>query len=63
MWFTPAGAFSGGPDGVVRGLLKEPRKCGCGRMTFFIVNRGGKSRCVDCDAEYCQREGKCQSGS
>jgi hypothetical protein len=59
IWITPAGAFSCGADGITRGLLNEPRSCGCGRMTFFIVNRGGKSRCIDCDFEAVQRDERC----
>jgi len=34
-------------------ILKEPRQCECGRMVYFVVNRKGKTRCVECDAT-CQ---------
>jgi hypothetical protein len=57
------GVFSCDREGIMRGILFEPRACGCGRMTYFVVNRDGKTRCVDCDAEYQQRQGKCQSSS
>ena len=26
-----------------------PRECGCGRMAAALINRSGKTRCIDCD--------------
>lgn len=31
-----------------------PVQCRCGRMTAFWINRDGRSRCIECDAEYRQ---------
>lgn len=39
-------------DGAVRVLLAQPRECGCGRMAALVVNRDGKTRCVECDESY-----------
>lgn len=36
--------------------LTEPRACACHRMTFIVVNRDGKTRCVDCDTKYAQEK-------
>lgn len=52
---TESGVFVHGSDDVVRGLLYEARPCPCGKMSFFVVNRDGRTRCVDCDMEYVQR--------
>lgn len=62
MWFTTAGAFSVGEDGIVRGLLLKPRPCPCGRMTYFVINRDGASRCVECDLHYQLERAGCASG-
>ena len=37
---------------ATRIVLKEPRKCACGRMVMFVINRDGKTRCVECDYQY-----------
>jgi hypothetical protein len=50
-----AGVFNHCADGVIRGILFHAHQCSCGCLTFFVVNRDGRSRCVDCDAEYEQR--------
>lgn len=34
--------------------LTEARACGCHRMTFLVINRDGKTRCIDCDTRYVQ---------
>ncbi len=52
------GVFNHCADGIIRGILFEPRNCPCGKVTFFVVNRDGRSRCVDCDAEYVQGPGR-----
>lgn len=31
------------------GVLWPPVACACGRMVSFVVNRNGKTRCVECD--------------
>lgn len=36
-------------DGVGRAAVWPPVECGCGRMAAFVVNRDGKTRCLDCD--------------
>lgn len=36
--------------------LIEPHACACHRMTLIVVNRDGKTRCVDCDAKYTQEK-------
>lgn len=43
-------------DGAGMIILKEPRKCKCGRMAAFLVNRDGKTRCVSCDSDYQQEK-------
>jgi hypothetical protein len=52
---TNSGVWNHCTDGVIRGILFEPHPCGCGKRVYFVVNRDGRSRCVDCDAEYTQR--------
>jgi hypothetical protein len=49
--FTYDGMFTERPDGSILGLLgRVPRRCpGCGRMVSLVVNRNGKTVCVDCD--------------
>jgi len=32
-------------------LAWPPVRCACGRMVAFAVNRGGKTRCAECDAK------------
>lgn len=61
IWSIHGHIFSMGRDGILRAVLSAPRRCGCGRMTYFVVNRDGKSRCVECDFRYCEALGKCQS--
>lgn len=39
-------------------FLREPRECGCGRMSAAFVNRDGASRCVECDVRYCAERAK-----
>jgi len=55
---TPGGLLSMGPDGVARILLHEPRRCGCGAMAYFVINRDGKTRCIACDVKYQRRAGR-----
>jgi hypothetical protein len=56
---TNGAVFNHCADGAIRGLTFEPVRCACGRVTYFFVNREGRSRCVDCDAEFMQRKEKC----
>lgn len=39
------------PDGAALLVLKQPIKATCcdGRLVFFVVNREGQTRCVNCD--------------
>ena len=30
-------------------LLPEPAQCACGLFVVLMVNRGGQTRCVQCD--------------
>lgn len=46
---TKDGIFKTCSDGAVRMILGEPRQCRCGRMVAFLVNRNGKTLCIDCD--------------
>jgi hypothetical protein len=55
---TGTGVFIHCADDCIRGITYKPRPCGCARMTFFFVNRDGRSRCADCDAEYVQRQAR-----
>lgn len=52
--FLPESLWSFGNDGVVRGLLSQPAICRCGRATYFVINRDGRTRCVSCDLSYSQ---------
>jgi len=38
-------------------MAPTPVACKCGRTTAFLVNRGGKTRCTECDRSLCE-EGK-----
>lgn len=41
-----------GADGVIRSIHVPPIECaGCKSMHSFMVNRGGKTLCVMCDAK------------
>jgi len=35
--------------------LESPLKCGCGQMAVTLVNRLGKTRCIDCDRAFIKR--------
>jgi hypothetical protein len=48
-----------GKDGILRAVLSAPRRCGCNRMTYFVINRDGKSRCIECDRLYLEALAKC----
>jgi len=39
-------------------VVSEPRECACNRMTFFFINRDGKTRCIECDDKYKQEKGE-----
>ena len=43
-----------GVCGVV--FVREPVPCECGRMVSALVNRDGKTRCVECDSTYVQKK-------
>lgn len=45
----PLGAL---PDGGALIMMWPPVPCGCGRAASMLVNRDGKTRCVDCDTKY-----------
>lgn len=51
--------FTVGADGVFRGVLARPRRCGCGRMVYFVINRDGKTRCIECDGQHVRAEALC----
>jgi hypothetical protein len=34
--------------------LADPRQCACGRMVCFLINRDGKTRCIECDKEHLE---------
>jgi hypothetical protein len=36
-------------EGASAIALVEAVKCVCGRMAYFVVNRGGSTKCLDCD--------------
>jgi hypothetical protein len=38
--------------GTTYAMLAKPFVCGCQRMAYFIINRLGSTRCVECDAEF-----------
>jgi hypothetical protein len=44
----------------VKIAVADPRQCSCGRMVCFLVNRDGKTRCLECDEKYL-REGSCRT--
>lgn len=39
-------------DGGSLILVAEPKACGCGRVAALMVNRDGRTRCVECDHDY-----------
>lgn len=41
-----------GDHGVAHMMMKEPVACGCGTMHYALINRDGKTRCVECDFDY-----------
>lgn len=42
-------------------MIWPPVRCTCGRMVAFARNRDGKTRCIQCDAEYVKhRETPCR---
>ena len=45
---TACGYYTTGAD-AVRWLLRAPVRCACGTMHYFVINRNGKTRCVECD--------------
>lgn len=49
---TKKGIFFTGPASTFSAILEKPIVCACGRMTVFVVNRDGKTRCLDCDVKY-----------
>lgn len=55
--------FTIGQDGILRGVLARPRRCGCGRMVYFVINRDGKTRCIECDVLYCEALSLCQQSA
>lgn len=63
MWSLRRDIFSLGEDGVFRALLNKPRRCRCGRMAYFVVNRDGKSRCMECDREYLEALSRCRKSA
>lgn len=55
MIVSDQGIFSLSSDGAMRGVLAHAVACDCGRMAQFVVNRLGKTRCVDCDQQLVER--------
>lgn len=49
---TPEGIFRVTDGGTIHCALTRAVQCGCGRMAMFVINRMGKTRCVDCDAKF-----------
>jgi hypothetical protein len=49
---TAEGIFRLIDGGTMLGALAKPIKCGCGRMAMFVVNRMGRTRCVECDHQF-----------
>jgi hypothetical protein len=45
-------------EGAVAIALAEAAECACGKMVMLVVNRDGKTRCVDCDASYAKAKVK-----
>lgn len=39
-------------DGAAIVALPEPIQCTCGKMVMIVVNRLGKTRCVECDFKF-----------
>lgn len=39
-------------DGSVLFAIWPAKECACGKMAAFLVNRHGKTRCLDCDIAY-----------
>lgn len=60
-----AHVFSIEKGGVTHILVAPPEECGCGRMTCFLVNRDGRTRCVWCDDRYIKEktDGEVHQGS
>ena len=46
--------------GALRVILGEPVQCTCGAMVTFLVNRSGKTRCVECDELYQAQQTNCR---
>jgi hypothetical protein len=49
---TDRGLVAQAPDGSALIILAEAIKCDCGRMALFVVNRMGKTRCLECDEKF-----------
>ena len=49
--FTPYGTFVS-HYGVTRAALGFPVICMCGHEAFMVINREGRTRCVECDEKY-----------
>lgn len=41
---------------VARIVLSTPIACACGRMVMMVINRDGKTRCIECDEVYVKRK-------
>ena len=52
MYETADGFFSVDTEGIMRMCLNSPRECSCHRMVMFVINRDGKTRCIECDRKY-----------
>ena len=48
----------GHQQGRILIVLAHPLPCTCDRMTAFMVNRDGRTRCVECDEKYVQTQRK-----
>lgn len=46
---NPAAVIGFNESGAGVIWLRQPTTCSCGKMCFLVVNRMGKSRCIDCD--------------
>ncbi len=41
-------------------VVWPPVACACGRDASFVVNRGGITRCTDCDAKAASEASPCR---
>jgi hypothetical protein len=37
---------------IMLSIASRPRQCSCNQIAAMLINRDGKSRCLDCDRDY-----------